>query len=127
MRMLEAKSKGKEVKFNKFLIAIPAAGDVLNSTLSYIALNFITGSIWQMFRGGSIVATFALSICFLKMKVRANHIIGSGLALVGIIVVGASGLLFSEDNSSSGTASQQIMGYILMIISLLATGFIFTF
>ena len=57
-----------------------------------------------MFRGGSIIATFALSICFLKMKVRMNHILGSGLALAGMIVVGASGLLFAEDNSSSGTA-----------------------
>ena len=95
MRMLEAKSKGKKLEFNVFLIAIPAAADVINSTLSYIALNFVTGSIWQMFRGGSIIATFALSICFLKMKVKLNHIVGSGLALVGMVIVGASGLLFS--------------------------------
>jgi drug/metabolite transporter (DMT)-like permease len=103
MRMLEAKSKGKDLKISIWLFAIPAAGDVINSTFSYIALNFITGSVWQMFRGGSLVATFALSICFLKMKVKANHIVGSALALVGILIVGASGLLFSEDSSSSGT------------------------
>jgi drug/metabolite transporter (DMT)-like permease len=103
MRMLDAKSKGKELKINVFLFAIPAAGDVINSTLSYIALNFITGSVWQMFRGGSIVATFVLSICFLKMKVKLNHIIGCALALVGILIVGATGLLFSDEGAGNGT------------------------
>jgi len=94
--MLEAKTKGKEVKMNVMLFAIPAIGDVINSTLSYIALNFITGSVWQMFRGGSLIATFVLSICFLKMKIKLNHIVGCGLALVGILIVGATGLIFSD-------------------------------
>lgn len=103
MRMLEAKSEGKEIKMNKLMFAIPAACDAINSTLSYIALNFITGSVWQMFRGGAILATFVLSIFMLKMKVKINHIVGSLMALIGIIIVGGSGLIFSENSTSSGT------------------------
>ena len=69
MRMLEAKSKGKEIKMNKFLLAIPAFCDFVTSTLQYIALNFIPGSVYQMMRGGTIVTTFIFSIVFLKSKV----------------------------------------------------------
>lgn len=93
--MLEAKSKGKEINMNKLLYAIPAAADAISSTTSYIALNFITGSIWQMFRGGSIIATFLLSICMLKTKPKGNQIIGTIFAFVGILIVGISSLAFA--------------------------------
>jgi drug/metabolite transporter (DMT)-like permease len=95
MRMLEAKSKGKVIEFNKFLLAIPAISDLITSTLQIVALNFVSGSIYQMMRGGSIVTTFLFSTIFLKMKAQRNQIAGSALALIGILIVGASSLLFS--------------------------------
>jgi drug/metabolite transporter (DMT)-like permease len=104
VRMLDAKSKGKEVHFNKFLLAIPAISDLITSTLQYVALNFVAGSVYQMMRGGSIVTTFAFSILFLKMKAQKNQVAGSILALVGVIIVGASSLAFSS-SSSSGSDS----------------------
>ncbi len=54
---------------NKFLLAIPAMCDFVTSTLKYIALNFIPGSVYQMMRGGTIVTTFLFSIIFLKIKI----------------------------------------------------------
>ena len=102
MRMLEAKSKNKEVEFNVFLLAIPAISDLVTSTLQYVALNFVTGSVYQMMRGGSIVTTFVFSMIFLKMKAKKNQIAGSALALVGVLIVGASSLAFA-DSSSSGS------------------------
>jgi drug/metabolite transporter (DMT)-like permease len=101
MRMLEAKSQGKEVNYNKLLLAIPAMSDLVTSTMQYVALNFVAGSVYQMMRGGAIVTTFLFSIVFLKMKAQRNQIAGSALALVGVFIVGASSLIFSS--SSSGT------------------------
>jgi drug/metabolite transporter (DMT)-like permease len=102
VRMLDAKSQGKEVHFNKFLLAIPAISDLVTSTLQYVALNFVAGSVYQMMRGGAIVTTFIFSIIFLKMKAQRNQVAGSALALVGVLIVGASSLIFSSA-SSSGT------------------------
>jgi|LakMenEpi03Aug12_release.lakeMendotaPanAssembly.Ray.scaffolds.fasta_scaffold710735_2 drug/metabolite transporter (DMT)-like permease len=85
---------------NKFLLVIPALCDFITSTLHYIALNFVSGSIYQMMRGGTIVTTFVFSITILKIKVQPKMIIGSSLAVVGVVVVGVSNLMFSSATSS---------------------------
>jgi drug/metabolite transporter (DMT)-like permease len=54
---------------NKFWLAIPALCDFITSTMQYIALNFISGSVYQMMRGGTIITTFIFSIIFLKAKI----------------------------------------------------------
>jgi drug/metabolite transporter (DMT)-like permease len=100
MRILDAKSKGKDINVNKFLLAIPAISDLITSTLQYVALNFIPGSVYQMMRGGSIVSTFIFSIIFLQMKAKRNQIFGSCLALLGVFIVGLSNMIFSGSSSS---------------------------
>jgi drug/metabolite transporter (DMT)-like permease len=79
---------------NKFLLAIPALSDFITSTLQYVALNFISGSVYQMLRGGAIVTTFMFSILFLKIKVKRCQIVGAAMALFGVIVVGISNVAF---------------------------------
>jgi drug/metabolite transporter (DMT)-like permease len=79
---------------NKFLLAIPALSDFITSTLQYVALNFISGSVYQMLRGGAIVTTFIFSIIFLKIKVKRCQIAGAAMALFGVIVVGISNVAF---------------------------------
>lgn len=112
---------------NKFLLAIPALCDFITSTLQYIALNFIPGSVYQMMRGGTIITTFFFSICFLKTKVQKSQIAGSALAFVGVFIVGTSNMAFSSGSSGSSGAGLQIAGYILIIVSLLFNGFFFVF
>ena len=102
LKQLEAKSKNKELKCNPLLIAIPAFCDFLTSTLQYIALNFIAGSVWQMLRGGVIVTTAIFSYFFLKMKVKRNHYFGCGFAIIGILIVGASNVIFASSGGSTG-------------------------
>jgi drug/metabolite transporter (DMT)-like permease len=124
VRKMEAKSKGKEIEFNKFLLAIPAISDLITSTLQYVALNFVTGSVYQMMRGGSIVTTFLFSIVFLKIKAQKNQVAGSALALIGVLIVGTSSVVFTPQSSGS---DYQIVGYILLITSLFTNGFQFVF
>ena len=62
-----------------------------------MALNFISGSVYQMMRGGSIVTTFIFSIIFLKIKVMKNQVAGAALALFGVMVVGFSNMVFSDN------------------------------
>ena len=100
MRMLEAKSKGLQIEFNRWWLAIPALSDFITSTLQYVALNFISGSVYQMMRGGSIVTTFIFSIIFLKIKVMKNQVFGAALALFGVMVLGFSNMVFTDSSSS---------------------------
>ena len=104
MRMLEAKSKGLEVEFNKFWLAIPAISDFITSTLQYVALNFISGSVYQMMRGGSIVTTLIFSVIFLKSKVMKNQLAGAGLVLIGVMVVGLSNMIFKDQSGDGASA-----------------------
>ena len=104
MRMLEAKSKGLEVEFNKFWLAIPAISDCITSTLQYVALNFISGSVYQMMRGGSIVTTLIFSVIFLKSKVMKNQLAGAGLVLIGVMVVGLSNMVFKDQSGDGASA-----------------------
>lgn len=67
-----------------------------------MALNFVAGSVYQMMRGGAIVTTFLFSIFFLKMKAQRNQVAGSVLALVGVLIVGASSLLFADSSGDGG-------------------------
>ena len=89
---------------NRLWLAVPALSDLITSTLQYVALNFVAGSVYQMLRGGSIVTTFILSIFFLKIKVQRKQIAGSSLALIGVLIVGASSLIFSSSSSSGSDA-----------------------
>lgn len=110
MRALEAKEKGLKTEFNKFLLAIPALSDFITTTLHYVALNFISGSVYQMMRGGSIVTTLIFSVFFLKSKVMKNQIAGAGLVLFGVAIVGLSNFIFK--NHSGDGASAVIFSFI---------------
>ena len=103
MKQLEAKSSGKELKCNPLYIAIPAFCDYLTSTMQYIALNFISGSVWQMLRGGVIVTTAIFSKFFLKMVPRRNHYFGCLFDIIGIAIVGVSSVVFAEHSDDSGS------------------------
>jgi drug/metabolite transporter (DMT)-like permease len=84
-------------------LAIPAIGDFITSTLHYVALNFISGSVYQMLRGGGIVTTLMFSVIFLKSRVMRNQIFGAGFVLLGVMIVGLSNILF-KDSSSDGAS-----------------------
>lgn len=80
----------------KYYLCFPALFDFISSTLQYTALNFISPSIYQMLRGGTIISTFCLSIFLLKVKIQKFQLFGTGLALIGILIVGASNVIFSN-------------------------------
>ncbi len=79
-----------------YYLCFPALFDFISSTLQYTALNFISPSIYQMLRGGTIISTFCLSVLMLKVKIKKFQLLGTGLALLGILIVGASNVLFTD-------------------------------
>jgi drug/metabolite transporter (DMT)-like permease len=52
-----------------------------------------------MLRGGTIISTFCLSVLLLKVKIQKFQLFGTGLALIGILIVGASNVIFSDSSN----------------------------
>lgn len=98
--------------------------DFLTSTMQFMALNFISGSAYQMFRGGAIVTTYLFSVLFFKQEVKRKQVIGTSIALVGIIIIGVANVIYAP---SSESTKLEIIGYILVISSLVTNGFLFSF
>ncbi len=65
-----------------------------------MALNFISGSTYLMFKGASIVTTAIFSKILFGMVVEKRHYLGCGGAIIGLVVVGSSGFL--QQSSDSG-------------------------
>jgi len=58
--------------------------DLIATLLSYIALNMVASSVWQISRGGVIVTTAIFSVIFLKKRFDRSAVCGCILAFVGI-------------------------------------------
>lgn len=81
---------------NKLYLAVPAFFDLVTSLLHFIALNFLSASILQMMKGGTLLTTFIFSILLLRSKIKNFQTYGCGLVLLGLIIVGLNNILFSK-------------------------------
>lgn len=90
----------------RYFLMLPALLDFVSATLLHFALNFISPSVYQMMRGGNVIATFIMSILLLNIKIKKVQVLGSSLALLGIMIVGASNILFSD--SSNGDSPSMV-------------------
>lgn len=79
---------------NKLHLLVPTVFDLISSTLQYTSLNFVSASIYQMMRGGTIITTFIFSIIFLKLKIKNYQIVGAFMALIGCVIVGANNIIY---------------------------------
>jgi drug/metabolite transporter (DMT)-like permease len=84
----------------EWLVLFPAIMDLFSTLLSYIALNMVDSSVWQISRGGNIITTALLSRCFLKRTFSPSSILGCFLAFLGITGVQVVAVI---SDSSSGT------------------------
>lgn len=100
------------------LLIFPAIMDLFASLLSYIALNMVASSVWQISRGGVIITTAIFSFFFLKKKFEKNAIIGCIIAFVGITGVE----IITVVSASSTTQDSEILGVLLLLASLIFNG-----
>jgi drug/metabolite transporter (DMT)-like permease len=81
------------------IFLVPALADSISTTLQYMGLNFISVSTFMMLKGSSIVSTAIFSRILIKMKLQRWHLVGCGLAIVGVMIVGASSIVGNQENS----------------------------
>jgi drug/metabolite transporter (DMT)-like permease len=91
--------------------------DLVSSTLQSIALNFVSGSVYQMMRGGTIVTTFMFSVLLLNMKALKRQWVGSILTVGGILIVGISNYMYLTESSTS-TSKNSVHYFLFMFYKL---------
>ena len=116
----QEEGKGEEDKraAPEWLMIFPAIMDLLSTLLSYTALNMVESSVWQISRGGNIITTALLSVCFLKRVYGKGAILGCFLAFLGITSVQVVAIVYSS-SSESQTLQNQIIGVVLLLLSIL--------
>jgi drug/metabolite transporter (DMT)-like permease len=102
--MAKAEAKGLQTDISMFWMLIPAACDTLTSTLQLAGLVYVPSSIYQMMRGGVIIVTAILSVCFLKRSLYSHHYFGIFLCFLGISAVGVSGYFASQAEGDAGVS-----------------------
>ena len=126
----EKKEEEEKPEINKFLLAIPGFLDTCSTGLANIGLILLPASIYQMLKGSLIVMTFLMSKFIVKNKHTLDHYIAIPVSTLGVILVGLSAYMNAEKNEkdeSTGSASQTLLGIVLMIIAMFILSIQFCF
>ncbi|XP_014222950.1 solute carrier family 35 member F6 [Trichogramma pretiosum] len=89
-------TKGSQA-FNPVVLFIPAACDMIATSVMYIGLNMTYASSFQMLRGAVIVFTGLLSVGFLNKKLILREWLGILFVILGLLLVGLSDFLTMSD------------------------------
>jgi drug/metabolite transporter (DMT)-like permease len=82
-----------KTNINPALLAIPAAFDIIASTLMTISFTMVAASVFTMLRGMIIIITAGMSVIFLKRKLYRHHWSSIACIFFGVFVVGLDALL----------------------------------
>ncbi len=104
------------------LLALPMSFDLVATLLMSVGLLYVTASIYQMLRGAEILFSALFAVLFLKRKLNKLHYLGIAACTVGIVIVGSSSLLSSDDgkdksNAMGGDASKVLLGMLLIVLA----------
>lgn len=93
----QAEALHLKTNINPLLLAIPAAFDIVGSTLMNIALTMVAASVYQMLRGMIIIITAVMAIIFLKKKLYRHHWSSIAVIFIGVAMVGFAAIFFKTD------------------------------
>ncbi|EEY70382.1 uncharacterized protein PITG_05784 [Phytophthora infestans T30-4] len=90
-----------------FLLALPAAFDLLATFVANIGLLYVTVSVFQLMKCTVIIFVALLKVFVLKDRLRSYMWIGIGLNMLAALMVGATSLADSDsqDNNSGQSTS----------------------
>jgi drug/metabolite transporter (DMT)-like permease len=86
--MQRAVEQKKLVKINPIWLSIPAACDFMSSTMMFIALTMVPGSVYQIMRGMIVVITAFFSVWFLGRKLYRHNWASIIVIVLGVAQVG---------------------------------------
>ena len=124
------KKEEEKTEINKFLLAIPGFTDTCSTGIANIGLILLPASIYQMLKGSLIVMTFLMSKFVVKNKHILDHYIAIPISTLGVFLVGLSAYLNADEKENeehSSSASQILLGIVLMLLSMFILSIQFIF
>lgn len=106
-----------KTNINPLLFAIPAAFDIVASTLMNIALTMVAASVYQMLRGMIIIITAVMAIIFLKKKLFRHHWGSIIVIFIGVFMVGLAALVFKTEEEKKSKEQTKPLGLILLLVA----------
>ncbi|KAH3678312.1 hypothetical protein WICMUC_001593 [Wickerhamomyces mucosus] len=115
--------KPKSLKFKPFLLAIPAICDLMGTTMMNLGLVYSPVSIYQMIRGALILFVALFSVVFLKRNISRVEWLSLSIVIIGIAIVGLSGI---KSSNFEGDSLKLTFGILLILVGQLfsATQFV---
>lgn len=124
----EFDSQGIKPKIPLWRILIPASLDFIATNISYVALNLLPSSVWQLSKGGAIITTAFFARLLVRRRLTRRKLLGCLLVVLGITVVGVSVVAFQGDHEEGVvTTQEEAIGIALVVGSLLFTGLQITY
>ena len=102
------------------VFALPAALDVLATTLMMIGLELTGVSVYQMLRGVIVVVVAFYSVLFLRKRLYQHQVLGVVMIFVGVGIVGVGSIWLVKSH-----ASNPALGAFLILLGQLVAGAIF--
>ncbi|EER16320.1 conserved hypothetical protein [Perkinsus marinus ATCC 50983] len=107
-----------ETSFKKasWLIAFPAALDLIATVFCFLGLLYNSASVYQMLRGSMIIFSAIFSVMFLKRQLRLYHWFGVLICVAAVIVVGVAGMKSTTTISSPTDTGLRAFGMAMIIL-----------
>lgn len=125
-RIAMGKQPRRESNLGIMIFALPGLCDVLGSGLGAVGMMFISAPVWQMMRGSLIVCTAALSVIFLKRRLKLFHYTAIGLTVIGLYMIGCAAFADAHHagNAAQGGSSPEkvLLGVSFTLLAQLAAG-----
>lgn len=106
-------------KFNPLVYIVPTLLDSMGGACLFTGLNWVSASVYQMFRGFVVVVTAALTVFVLKKKLQAYHFAGIAFLITGVFLVGSATYLTVMQESDKDQTDKDMykVGLFLLIIA----------
>jgi drug/metabolite transporter (DMT)-like permease len=84
-----------------FFILIPTLLDYIAVNCYYTAFNLIPVSVYQLLRGGTVMATYIFRSIILKHRPTRPKSFGCLVVLIGLIFVGITNMIYNKNSHSN--------------------------
>jgi len=105
-----------------FMVALPAALDLLGTVCTYVGLFYNSPSVWQMFRGAMIIFATFFSVVFLKRKMSKLKWLGVLMCCFAIVLVGMANVLSESTQVQKVDPSLKFYGMGMILLGMFFQG-----
>lgn len=102
------RSENKTDLKTDMMLAIPAIFDIISTSLMFIGLTTVAGSVYQMMRGFVVVITAFMALIFLGRKQYIHHWVSLLSIVMGIVIVGIVSTQSSKNDDSSNMSGTSV-------------------